>query len=165
MDASQILRVLGEPKAELPQYTDAQWCYLQDNNNMSYTNNIQFITTSLKTQFIDYHNAYLSIPITVGSSVAANPYNLNTNIAFRESVLSLISNIQISTDQGQTLVSDMYTHFSKPAHHLLIPTHLAHLQPLVVTVDDRAQQNERQRQHRQQNNVNPLHPCLSVCVC
>lgn len=113
MDVQQIDNILSNDDKEIVQFSDAQWLYLQDNNNNQYNNFIQFITTQLKQQFIDYYNAFFWIPMRLEfANAAAQIYNLRPPAAaFRESVLSLITNLIISTDQGQTIVNDVNTQF------------------------------------------------------
>lgn len=96
------------------QFADAQWLYMNDNNNNGYSNYIQFLTTTLKNQFIDYHNAYFLIPMTIVIATSTLAFGYAPRppmIAFRESVLSLFANITIATDQGQVLVNDINTMF------------------------------------------------------
>lgn len=93
-------------------FSNAQ-LYLQDNNNGQYNNYIQYITTTLKQQFIDYHNGYFWIPNAYEVlNTAAEPNALlfrAPTIAMRHSVLSLVGQLTVTTDQGQTLVNDNNT--------------------------------------------------------
>ena len=129
MDVEQIDNILGGGKAEEVQYSDAQWLYLLDNNNQQYTSQINWVTTPLKTQFIDFYNSYLWIPTRIEVANAAAPPTVISNpgynggsssgvwlstpplICARESSLSLISNVTITTDQGQTWTTDVNTQF------------------------------------------------------
>lgn|ERR1700722_7635123 len=101
MDVEQINNYLSSSDKEEIQYSDAQWLYLQDNNNGQYNNYIQYITTTLKTQFIDYHNAYFWIPICIElANPASGPLSVRPpTIAMRQSVLSLLGQLTITTDQ------------------------------------------------------------------
>lgn len=113
-DVMLIDNILTSSDKQDIQFADAQWLYMNDNNNNGYSNYIQFLTTTLKNQFIDYHNAYFLIPITVVVAVSTLNFGYAPRppmIAFRESVLSLFANITIATDQGQVLVNDINTMF------------------------------------------------------
>lgn len=115
MDVEQINNIMTNADRQEVSYSDAQWLYLQDVNQGNYNNILQYYTTPLKMQFIDYHNAYLRIPFaiemlqsavnTVGMSIQP-PY-----VALRQSILSLITNVFVATDQGQTIVNDLNTQF------------------------------------------------------
>lgn len=113
MDVQLIDNVFSNNDKQEVQFADAQWLYLQDNNNNQYANYVQWITTTLKNQFIDYHNAYMWIPIRVEiANTTATPAGMAPRppyIAMRESVLSMFSTIILSTDQGQTIVNDVNT--------------------------------------------------------
>lgn len=114
MDAEQIANIFSNDLPTVVQFSDAQWLYLQDNNNNQYSNYIQFVTTTLKQQFIDYHNGWFQVPIRVEIvNTAANPLQqaFPPLIALRESVLSLLGQLIVSTDQGQTLVNDVNTQY------------------------------------------------------
>lgn len=111
MDVEQINNYLSSSDKEEIQYSDAQWLYLQDNNNGQYNNYIQYITTTLKTQFIDYHNGYFWIPICVEVAIPGStaspaaggpPGPLSVRpplLALRQSVLSMLGQLTVTTDQ------------------------------------------------------------------
>lgn len=103
-DATQIQNTLTNERYVPNDYADVQWQYIFDQNNGSYSNSIQFITTILKTQLIDYCNAFLWIPLRIASSGVA--YTADTPIAYRESILQLINQITFSTDTGNTLIAE-----------------------------------------------------------
>jgi hypothetical protein len=116
MDSEQIDNILSNGDKEVIQFSDAQWLYLQDNNNQQYASYVQWITSTLKQQFIDYHNAFCWIPARIevpdpGSGATFGPQAVPPLVAMRESVLSAISTVIVSTDQGQTLVNDVNTQF------------------------------------------------------
>ena len=122
MDVEQINNLLGSTEKQEVQYSDAQWLYIQDTQNGSYNNYIQYITTTLKQQFIDYHNAYLWVPFAaeILNTTASGPLTSRPPvIALRQSVLSLIGQLVVTTDQ----VSDAL---------ILIPAHLHQLQRLLL---------------------------------
>lgn len=99
-------------------FTDDQWQFLADNSGGpgSVTNTLYFDTLSLKTQLPDWESAYLLLPLSIqagsnGTDYADTPaYNLNTALALKASVLSLINSITINTGSGQNLVNDMDIH-------------------------------------------------------
>lgn len=115
MDVEQINNFMSNADKQDVSFSDAQWLYLQDVNQGNYNNILQYYTTPLKSQFIDYHNAYLRIPFAVEMLASATNTTAQNNqppyVALRQSVLSLFTNINISTDQGQTIVNDINTQF------------------------------------------------------
>jgi hypothetical protein len=50
MDSEQITNILTDTPRNEVQYADAQWLYVNDYNNQSYSTYLQYITTTLKTQ-------------------------------------------------------------------------------------------------------------------
>ena len=70
-DASMIYNTFHNDGKQPDQFASADWAYLADSYNGNNTNSTQFLTTPLKTQFIDYHNAYVTIPMALTSSVGA----------------------------------------------------------------------------------------------
>src|SRR5271156_715328 len=98
MDVEQINNIMSNADREEVSFSDAQWLYLPDVNQGSYNNIIQYYTTPLKQQFIDYHNAYLRIPMqcimfngpTTASSGALTVNSRPPTFALRQSVLNLI---------------------------------------------------------------------------
>lgn len=112
MDIEQINNILSTTDKEEVQFSDAQWLYLQDNNNGQYNNYLQYLTTTLKQQFIDYHNGFVYLPmsIEVANQAATGSSNIRPPLlALRQSVLSLFSQQMVTTDQGQTIVNDNNT--------------------------------------------------------
>ena len=64
-DAQQIDNLLSDTTLDSVKYNDAQWSYISDINNGSYQDRIIFSTTVLKQQLIDYHSAFLTIPLCI----------------------------------------------------------------------------------------------------
>lgn len=66
-------------------------------------------------EFIDYHNAFIWCPMALEivnpSATNAAQNNTPALVAMRHSVLSLIAQQTVTTDQGQTIVNDNYTQF------------------------------------------------------
>lgn len=118
MSDASIIRAIMEPSPPtLPKFADSQWGYINDQNNGSYTQNIQFSLTQLKQQFIVLWDAYLLVPITL--TAACYAYSVTNTatvvmqdltpfsyICFRDSVLNLIWGLILSTDQGQVIVNE-----------------------------------------------------------
>jgi hypothetical protein len=113
MDVELIDGVFTNSDKQDIEFADAQWLYLFDNNNNQYANYVQWQTTTLKNQFIDYYNAFLWIPIRIEIlNTVATPAGFIPRppiVAMRESVLSMFASITIATDQGQTIVNDVNT--------------------------------------------------------
>lgn len=103
-DATQILNTLDNRRVTQRDYSDVQWQYIQDQNAGNYSNMIQFNTTILKPYFIDYHNAYIWLPLSIKSSGA--DYDGLEALAFRESILQLINQLLVTTDSGMSLVTE-----------------------------------------------------------
>jgi hypothetical protein len=88
-DAQQIDNLLSDTTLDSVKYNDAQWSYVSDINNSSYQDRIIFSTTVLKQQLIDYHSAFLTIPLCIqraqlptangGSATLSN--NFSDNVA------------------------------------------------------------------------------------
>lgn len=108
-DAAQIYNTFHNEGKMPDQFASSEWQWLADSYSGNNTNSTQFLTTPLKTQFVDYHNAYLTIPMRMYSAGAA--WTQMPLIAFKQSVLDIIGNLTIATDQGQTIVNEMNTHF------------------------------------------------------
>lgn len=113
MDVQLIDGIFTNSDKQDVEFADAQWLYLFDNNNNQYSNYVQWQTTTLKNQFIDYYNAFLWIPIRIEIlNTTATPAGFTPRppvVAMRESVLSMFGSITIATDQGQTIVNDVNT--------------------------------------------------------
>lgn len=132
--AAKLLKIQDAPSPlDALKFNEANWAYLTDTNGNSYYDTINFSTTILKQQLVDYHSAFLAIPITVtraklaatqvgtpvdfvntrapGKEYAPENYvsGLQTDealICFRDSILNLIRGLQIQTDNGQTIVNE-----------------------------------------------------------
>jgi hypothetical protein len=120
MDTELIEAFISPPKNHVEIFADAQWLNMPDQNNGSYTTGqLRFTTTNLRTQFVDYHNAYIVLPfsVTVPITPAAAYLGSNTgtpwsttvppNVCFKSSVLDLIPGIQHSTDTGTSIINTL----------------------------------------------------------
>lgn len=121
-DAQQIYNLEHDVHKVPKQYLSANWNYLQDVQNGQYSNQIAFNTTSTKANLTDLHNAFITIPM--GLSVTGStswPSQNGTvsadfeapwqppNIAFKQSVLDLIGNLQVATDNGSVILNETNT--------------------------------------------------------
>jgi len=118
MDVEQINDIMTNANKEQVSFSDAQWLYLQDQNQGNYTTSINFVSTVLKQQFIDYFNSFWTIPVAVEivnqlpDSTSEFVYVNNHKVpmvAFRQSVYSMFGQIVCSTDQGQQMINDQNT--------------------------------------------------------
>ena len=117
-DAQQIYNLEHDVHKVPKQYLSANWNYLQDIQNGQYSNQIAFNTTSTKANLVDLHNGFITIPMGLSQSNtvewlykpnANTPATSNTtwdqvvsqppNIAFKQSVLDIVGNLQVATDQ------------------------------------------------------------------
>lgn len=64
-DAQEIDNLLTDTTLDSVKFNDAQWGFITDINNGSYQDRVTISTTVLKQQLIDYHSAFLTIPMTV----------------------------------------------------------------------------------------------------
>lgn len=104
-DATQILNTLDNTRVTQRDYSDVQWQYVQDQNGGNFSNMVQFNTNILKTYFIDYHNGYIDLPISIKCATGAD-FTGNEPIAFRNSILQIFNQIMLTTDTGTTLVNE-----------------------------------------------------------
>jgi len=118
MDVEQINDIMTNANKEQVSFSDAQWLYLQDQNQGNYTTSINFVSTVLKQQFIDYFNSFWTIPVAIEivnalpDSTSEFVYVNNHKVpmvAFRQSVYSMFGQIVCSTDQGQQMINDQNT--------------------------------------------------------
>ena len=120
MDSELIEAFISPPKNNVDIFADSQWLSMPDQNQGSYTTGrLQFTTTNLRTQFVDYHNAYLVIPFSVtvpitpaqaylGASTGTNwSTTVPPNVCFKSSVLDLVPGIQHSTDTGTSIINTL----------------------------------------------------------
>lgn len=131
MDTELIQAFIAPRKENLDIFADAQWLQMPDQNNGAYNNGrLFFSTTNLRTQFVDYHNAYLEIQLVVsvsttpaiqftngganttlgylGAPVATTwSTTIPPNVCFKSSVLDLIPGIQHSTDTGTSIINEL----------------------------------------------------------
>ncbi len=108
-DATQILNTLDNRRITQRDYSDVQWQYIQDQNAGNYSNVINFNTTVLKPYFIDYHNAYVWLPISIKAQTGV--YDGNEALAYRTGILGLINQLIVTTDTGMSLVTENQSPF------------------------------------------------------
>lgn len=108
-DSSAIHSLISDEEydSSLNSYTDSQIEYMNDINNGSYSSSSIFFDTAAggsMSKWICWRDATLVIPINITSSGTA--YDATRLLAFKSSILNLISGVQVSTSGGQTIVSD-----------------------------------------------------------
>jgi hypothetical protein len=107
---SQIIHSIFADDNSIPTtFNKAEWQFLTDVNNLQYANNnVTFYTSNLKQQLVDYHNAFVVIPIKYTGMIGTSEYALRQYhvAAMKQSVLSLISGIQVTTDSGQVIINE-----------------------------------------------------------
>lgn len=88
------------------QFVDSQYVYFPDYNASSYSSGIiRFDSLATRDQFVIWGDSYLQIPISISTSAGA-AYTQYDPISFKNSVLDLITGVQINSGSGQTLVND-----------------------------------------------------------
>ena len=111
-DAQQIDNLLSDTTLDSVKYNDAQWAYLTDINSSSYQDRIIFSTTVLKQQLIDYHSAFITIPISVqraqlplasGTSTAASAVFNDFPSAAPQTTSMVIPTDYVNTQVGITV--------------------------------------------------------------
>jgi hypothetical protein len=107
-DASEIHDLLNDERFDTAwsQYADSQLEYISDYNNLSYTSgSINFDLQTIRSKFVCWRDAWLSIPISITSSTGT-AYTAASLLAFKQSVLDLIYGVTVSTASSQTIISD-----------------------------------------------------------
>lgn len=110
----QNLFAEAEPLNPVDEFSDSQWQYLPDYNNLTYTNGrIQFDTLPLKSQWVNYRTAYLAVPITVAAATTdGSAWDITastasaTEVVVKNSILSLIQGLVINTGTGTNIVNE-----------------------------------------------------------
>jgi hypothetical protein len=88
-------------------FSDFQYQFVNDINSGSYASGqVQFNLTNMGDKFTILRDSYLEIPLSVSSSVVGTPYTAATKIAIKNSLLSLISGLQITTTDGSVIVNE-----------------------------------------------------------
>lgn len=64
-DAQSIDNLLSDSSYDSMQFNAADWGYISDINNGAYADRINFSTTVLKQQLVDYNSAFITIPLQV----------------------------------------------------------------------------------------------------
>lgn len=132
-DAAVVGNLMKDTDVSQHMLNEASWSYITDINNGNYQDRIVFNTTTLKQQLIDYHSAFLVIPMTIFNSAfnvgtadtykqstlgdanktLGNPINHSvplrsddTLLCLRDSILNLICGLIVQTDSGQTIVNE-----------------------------------------------------------
>jgi len=107
----------------LTQYTDSQYSYINDINQGGYPagSYIQLNLEPLKNQWVCYHDAQLMIPIVITGVSAAftgplagTKYGIAGGadvLCFKGNTTAMIGKVQVTSDSGQTTLSDDQKHF------------------------------------------------------
>ena len=106
-DAVEIHNLLSDDQFNkaMTEYTSSEYLYILDQNNGSYSSGqIRFDTNSAKDVWTVWQDAYLMIPLSVKSSGAV--YDDSALLAFKNSVVSCISGLLLSTSSGNTIVNE-----------------------------------------------------------
>jgi hypothetical protein len=95
-------------ESTLNQFVDSQYVYFPDYNQSNYSSGIiRFDTLACRDQFVIWSDSYLQIPISLGSSTSPSyQYAQADPVGFKNSVLDMITGVQINSGSGQTLVND-----------------------------------------------------------
>ena len=107
-DQESIMSLLSDEKSPSLEFSDSQMGILYDTNNNAYTNAVNFDTLELSSKWSQLE--YLTIPLQI-SPTAPAVFSARPNIAFKGSVLSLISGVQVKTGSGTTIVDETESSF------------------------------------------------------
>jgi len=106
-DAKQLANLFNSKIDLLDKNTYSETSYVQlpDQNQGSYSSNqISYNTITLAQNFIVLSDSILFIPFQIKSSTAT-PFTANSEVAFKQSFLQLISGITITTASGTSIVN------------------------------------------------------------
>jgi len=106
-DQESIMSLLSDEKSPSLEFSDSQMGILYDTNNGSYQNAVNFDTLELSSKWTQLE--YLTVPIRITPATAA--FSQRPNIAFKGSVLSLLSGVQVKTGSGTTIVDETESSF------------------------------------------------------
>lgn len=95
----------SELEQELQSFQQSDLLYITDNNNGSYTNQIQFLCSNLAQQWTTWRDMSLAIPLTF-TGVGSAPLAATSHIAFKQSIVDLISGVQLTTATGETILNE-----------------------------------------------------------
>jgi len=89
-------------------YDEVEWVPIDDTNKLNYKQPIKFDTKELADRLPVYREARAEFPIRASSSDVADPYDADTRLAVKNSVLSLIHTLSVKpTGSGvSTLVNE-----------------------------------------------------------
>jgi len=104
-DLKSISNLMHERRDVDLKYTQSNLEYIQDSNGNSYSQSqpLIFDTLSCSGKWVDMHQGFLRIPLTIAS---AGPFSADSYLACKQSLLSLVEGIQIKSGNGQTLVDE-----------------------------------------------------------
>jgi hypothetical protein len=88
-------------------YSDFQYIYANDTNSGSYASGqVNFNLSTLGDKFTILRDSYLEIPMTVACNSGGTTFSAATHLAVKNSLLSLIFGLQITTTDGQVIVNE-----------------------------------------------------------
>ena len=100
-DAAEINDFFHLNDVDPPVFTDLQQLFATDNNLLSYEDGIiRFDSFTMLSQHVLWANAYVTIPISVSSSVATAPYSAATQLMFREGTNSIVTGVSFGEVSG-----------------------------------------------------------------
>lgn len=102
-----------------PDFNSSEYLYAPDYNQGSFAGGIIKVDTlTSKDQFWIPADSYIFVPITVTSS-SSTPLTSGDPIAWRQSILSLVTGITVNSGSGQTLVNDQSIQYINHIRRLL----------------------------------------------
>jgi hypothetical protein len=96
-------------KQDSKKFTSSEYLRIPDSNNTNYSaGKIKFDTLAAKDQFVVYANSYLRMTLAIKSATAGATAQFleSDKIAWKNSILDLISSVQISTASGSSIIND-----------------------------------------------------------
>jgi hypothetical protein len=89
-------------------FSDVQYLYQTDTNQGSYTGQVNFNLTSVSTKLQILSDSYLVLPLRVTSASGTNPYTsfAANKLAIKNSLLSLIQGVSVTTGSGTSFVNE-----------------------------------------------------------
>lgn len=119
-DSAAIQNFQDSYKKAASSFNSSEFLYFSDYNQGSYTSGIvKFDTLTAKDQFWIPADSYVMIPISVQAAAGGTALTASDPVAFKNSVLDLITGITINSGSGQTLVNEQNIHYINNIRRLL----------------------------------------------
>ena len=91
----------------LKAYKSVNYSFINDNNNNSYSaGRLTWDLISIQNQFVVLADSYLRIPIDVKCAAGGTAFADGDGIAFKNSVLDLITGVQVQAGNGSIIVNE-----------------------------------------------------------